>query len=378
MRRFPAFDMPLLVAILLLVVIGIVCVYTASYPRAMADGSDFTFAKLQLQFAALGFVAMAVCMFFPLPVLRRNAMGIGVTATALLALVLFFGVELHGNVNTINLFGFRFQPSELMKVAITLVLASYLASNPRAIKTPRALIVPYLLFLIPLGIIVLQKDLGTASVFGLACLIILAIGGVKFRYWGVPLIVLLALGGVLVISSHRVERIDAWLNPFVDTAASYQPRNALIAIGSGGMTGRGFTESRQKWHYLPAAHNDYIFAIIAEEGGFLWTFVLIFAPYLYLVYRGFTIAHRAPDEFSALLAAGCTTMLVTQAVINMAVVTNLMPCMGINLPFISYGGTSLIASLMLAGLLLNVSRLRVRQAHPAQARITPARRGVEV
>jgi cell division protein FtsW len=130
--------------------------------------------------------------------------------------------------------------------------------------------------------------------------------------------------------------------------------------------------SRQKWFYLPGAHNDYILAIVSEELGFIFTILFLFVPYIFMIFRGFTVAHRAPDEFSALVAAGCTVMLTTQALVNMCVVTNLIPCMGINLPFISSGGTSLIASMMMAGLLLNVSGQRIGQQRRPVAATQPA------
>ena len=126
----------------------------------------------------------------------------------------------------------------------------------------------------------------------------------------------------------------------------------------GGLFGRGFSQGRQKWFYLPASQSDSIFAVVAEELGFLLTLLTIFVPYILLVFRGFSIAHRAPDEFGALVATGATVMLATPALINLAVVLNLMPLLGINLPYISYGGSSMVSSLMMAGLLLNVSSMR--------------------
>jgi len=177
---------------------------------------------------------------------------------------------------------------------------------------------------------------------------------------------------VMKFGGSRIDRIGAWIDPEgTHTNAGYQVMHSLIAVGSGGMLGRGFCQSLQKWSYVPGAQNDSILAIIAEEMGFILTLAVIFLPFTFLAFRGFSIAHRAPDEFSALVAAGATVMLTTQALINMAVALNCIPTTGITLPFISSGGSSLIASMMMAGLLLNVSALRplqLRPGDPAAAR----------
>lgn len=363
MRRVSAFDMPLFLCFLLLVGIGITFVYTASYPRAMAEGSSFALAGKQVIFSLLGLVAMFVCMYTPLDFFRHHAKTIGGLIVVLLFLVLAIGTAKHGNKAWIPIGPFQFQPSEFAKVAIIIVLAVFLAERPWSVRSWKGLFTgPYLIIGVPIILIVCQQDLGTATVLALASIILLAIAGTKFRFWGFPMLALLFLAALVVMTGHRAERIDAWQHPFDETIqASYQPRNSLIAVGSGGVLGRGFCMSRQKWFYLPGAHNDYILAIVSEELGFIFTIIFLFVPYIFMIFRGFTVAHRAPDEFSALVAAGCTVMLTTQALVNMCVVTNLIPCMGINLPFISYGGTSLLASMMMAGLLLNVSGQRSGQ-----------------
>jgi cell division protein FtsW len=208
-------------------------------------------------------------------------------------------------------------------------------------------------------LIILQKDLGTASIVVLSIAIMLVIAGVKARYIVVPLAILAVLMVGIVLSGKRVERNDAWLNAEGNpNGAGFQTLHSLIAVGSGGVLGRGFCLSREKWSFLPAAQNDSILAIIAEELGFFLTIAMLFLPYMFLVFRGFSVAHRAPDEFGALVATGCTVMIGTQALMNMAVALNAIPTMGVNLPFISYGGSSLTASMMMAGLLLNVLSMR--------------------
>lgn len=363
MRRSPTFDMPLFICFIFLVGLGITCVYTASYPKAIVDGgSSFSYAGKQTLFALIGLIAMFACMYTPLSFFHRYARVIGIVTVALLVTVLAFGKATHGNTSWLSLGPFKLQPSELAKVAIIIILAAFLAARPWAVRSWKGLIFgPYLYLGLPLVLIIAQGDLGTATVFAIGGITLLAIAGTRFRFWGVPVLVLLGLGAMVVLTGHRADRIEAWRNP-LDTrnAASFQPRYSLLAIGSGGLFGEGFCQSRAKWS-LPGAHNDYIFAVIAEELGLFLLLLFLFVPFLFLTFRGFTIAHRAPDEFSALVAAGCTVMLVTQTLVNMFVDTNLFPCMGITLPFISYGGSSLMASMMMAGLLLNVSGIRLGQ-----------------
>lgn len=361
MRRFSAFDMTLFIFTIVLVSIGVIAVYTASYPSAMAEGRPFDIAKMQLVYALFGIAVMLFIMLLPMKVIKAVPFFFGVFGIVLLVMLFFWGVEVNGNRNWLEIFGFRFQPSEVMKVCLILVLSKYFAEYSTKYSNLKSVLIAYVIIFIPIGIILAQKDLGTVFIMLLSCSVIFAISGVKLRYWGPILLLMLGAGYLLVTLSHRDGRIEAWRNPFVDSPSSYQPRNALIAIGSGGVFGRGFTKSLQKWHYLPASHNDYIFAIIGEEGGLLFTIVIILFPYAVFIYRGFQIANCAPDQFSAILAASGTAFLAVPAVVNMAVVTNLLPCMGINLPFISYGGTSLIASLLIVGLILNVSRQRAKE-----------------
>ncbi|MHB9131272.1 MAG: FtsW/RodA/SpoVE family cell cycle protein [Armatimonadota bacterium] len=373
MRRVPAFDMPLFLCFLILIGLGITFIYTASYPKAMvlpeAGGNSSYFAMRQAVFVVCGLLAMFACILVPLERLRELKWWIfGAVIISLLGLFPFAAAT-HGNINWYKLGPVQIQPSEFAKVGLVLVLSAYLASRPWMVKSWRGLLTgPLLIVFVPVVIIVGQRDLGTVFVILMSSVAFLAIAGTKFRFWGYPLLVLGAVGVLVMISGPRVlykvmgaraERFVAWQNP-MDTSIkeSYQPLHSLIAVGSGGLLGRGFCQSREKWFYLPGAQNDYIMAVIAEEIGFLRILLILFVPYLFFIYRGFSIAHRAPDEYTALIASGATAFLAVQALINMAVVLNLLPCMGINLPFISYGGSSIIASMMMAGLILNVSSLR--------------------
>lgn len=371
MRRSTTFDMPLFIGFLLLVGLGIVFIYSASYPKSMSSPIPMGAAGRQVMFAFFGFLLMWLLARVPLEWFHRfSGWIIGITLF-LLVLVLVIGASKFDNRAWIPIGPFQFQPSEFAKVALVVTLAAYLAKKPWMVRTlPGIIRGPMWYLLVPLSLIVLQKDFGTAIVFSAGAISMLALGGMKFRYWGLPVIGLMLFGalvlGVMMSTGHggtRVARIQAWITPFESSIQeSYQPRNSLIAVGSGGLLGRGLCHSRQKWGgSLPEAYNDYIFAIIAEELGFFRVTVFLLLYFLVLS-RGFVIAHRARDEFGALVAGGATTMLGVQALVNIGVVINLIPCMGINLPFISYGGSSIVASMMLAGLILNVSRSRGARA----------------
>jgi cell division protein FtsW len=395
MRRTPSFDMTLFLSLLVLVGVGITFIYSASYPKAMSStdtgGYSFFYALRQIIFAVVGLGLMFAAMFIPLQLLRRWFWGlIGITIAVLLA-VLVFAADKHGNRNFMDIGPIQFQPSEFAKIAIVITLATYLSSRPRAVRSWNDLKAgPIWFVIVPFLLILAEKDLGMTFAITLSTTLILLIAGMKFRWVGVPLLLILVLGGIglgMFSAANRLshgralhslrekvgprfDRILAWINPMDETnPAAYHPRNSLVAIGSGGWVGRGFCQSRQKWFYLPAPHNDYIAAVISEEVGFVGVLLLILVPYGVLIFRGFSIAHCAIDEFSALLAAGCTVMLASSAMVNLMVATNMIPSMGLNLPFVSYGGTSLLASMVMGGLLLNVS---MQQPVAAAAEAAPA------
>jgi len=375
MHRTKTFDIPLFICLLILAGLGIIFIFSSSYPKALISnetgGNASYFVVHQIAFAAVSIVLMLGCMYIPLAALRRMFWGLVGIAGALLMFALVIARAKHGHQSYIVIGPVQFMPSEFVKIALVLTTATFLSQRPWLLKTWKGMWSgPFWFLLIPAGMIALQQDLGTMLVVSAAMSTILLISGAKFRFIGIPLLVGLGLIGLLLASGHAPERVSsrvkAWMNTEdISNPASYHPRVSLLAVGSGGLLGMGFCQSRQKWFYMPAAQNDYIFAITAEEWGFLGILALVFLPFLFIAYRGFTIAHRAPNEYTALVAAGCTVMLLTPAIINMAMVLNCLPSIGVNLPFISYGGSSITSTLMLGGLLLNVSSLRAEQ--PAQA-----------
>jgi cell division protein FtsW len=367
MPRVKSFDIPLLICTLMLAGLGILFIYSASYPKALSsadsDYNGFYYVGHQIVFVLVGLALMVACMYIPLSFWRRIFPWIIGSAGGLLLVALIMSAK-HGHQSYIQIGPVQFMPSEFAKIALVLSMATFLAKRPWTVRTWKGMWNgPYWFWLIPTGLIALEQDIGTMMVIGLALIPILHTAGTKLKFILLPLALAALLGGVLVISGHlptRIsDRVQAWVNPTDKTnQASYHPYHSLIAVGSGGLLGRGLCQSREKWLYLPACQNDYIFAIICEEMGFVGTILLLIVPFAFLFYRGLSIAHSAPDEYSALVAVGCITMLATPMFINIAMVLNCLPSVGINLPFISYGGSSIVVNLMLTGLLLNVSSLQ--------------------
>ena len=279
---------------------------------------------------------------------------------ALLASIFVFGSSAQGATRWVNLGFVSFQPSEIAKVGIIIFYAEYLTRRKDKIKDFKEGFVKPILWLIPIVIIVFifQNHLSATFLICATAIILMFMSGCKISH--LVLIGILAIGAVLFYlletGGFRFERILSFLNPWADTAdTGWQIVQSLYAIGSGGLFGAGLGASKQKYLYLPEPHNDFIFAVLAEELGFFGcAFVIIL--FGIFIWRGIVIAMRAPDTFSSLIAIGIVTMIGLQAIINIAVVTNTMPVTGMPLPFFSYGGTAIIVDLVSVGLLLNISR----------------------
>jgi len=358
-RRAP--DFILFVIVLLLLTVGIVMVYSSSYVYAQVTFDDGAhFLKNQLVWALLGIAAMVVVMNIHYKIYLKWANLIFGAAVILLVVLLIpgVGITVKGATRSIGVGQFTFQPAEIAKLALVIFLAKYLAQNKEKLKELiRGLALPLLLVGGVCGLILLQPDLGTAAtIAGTAFLMMLA-AGARISH----LSFLGLLGGCLValaivVEPYRMKRIMAFRDPWSDPLGNgFQTIQALLAVGSGKLFGAGLGQGRQKFLYLPEQHTDFIFAVLAEELGFIGTtFVLLL--FLAFMWRGLKIAIKAPDSFAALLAAGITIMVVLQAVINIGVVTGSLPITGITLPFISYGGSSLTLNLLGIGILLNISR----------------------
>lgn len=344
----------------LLLALGLIMVLSASsiLARQLYDNS-FAIVQRQLIFAALGLVGAYVVTRVPLRVLRRFILPFLLVSLAL-ALATFtpLGIEVNGNRNWLPVFGpFRLQPSEFLKLALVLWIADHYARRQRLLAKPKFILMPMMLVAaVVAGVVVAQNDLGTALVLFSVVLGMLWVAGLPGRYLGA---VLSAVGVLCVFfvatAPHRVARLLSFLNPLADPENDgYQAVHAMMGFARGGFWGVGLGQSRQKWGSLPEAHTDFILAVIGEELGLVGCLVVL-VLFLLLAVAGVRIATRTTDPFVRYAAAGITVWITAQAVINIAMVLGLLPVIGIPLPLLSYGGSSLLVTLVAAGFLLSFS-----------------------
>jgi len=348
-----------------LISIGTIMVFSSSAYSALVNphiGDQFFFLRRQFFNLFIGFIALIVAMNVHYKILYKFAAPILLITLGLLGFTAFMGQEVGGAGRWINLGIIRFQPSEIAKLAIIIFVAKSLSLNQKYLKDFGRGLLPQLVILgIVCGLVMLQPDLGTTVVIAGTVLLLWAVAGIKILHLAGIAAAGVAAGVALIIDApYRMRRIEAFLNPYADPLGiGFQPIQSLLAIGSGGLLGMGLGQGRQKLLYLPEHHTDFIFAIIGEELGFVGaTFVL--ALFVIFAWRGFRIAITAPDYFTSLLAAGITIMISLQALVNIGVVTGVLPVTGITLPFISYGGTSLIFTMAGVGILLGISRYTTR------------------
>ncbi len=353
---------PLLAAVIALTAIGVVMVYSASSVRAYISTLDpGAQAVQQAIWAVLGLAAMYVASRADFRLLRHVAIPVYVVTLVLLAVVLVpgIGTQVAGSRRWLVLPGVGgFQPAELAKLAICLYLAHWLDRRGTQVRGLRGGLLPFALLVAPGFLLIgLEPDLGTAVVFVLASVSIFFMAGANLVYLSAISGAVGAAAYLMVMSTpYQLQRVQSFFDPFRDPLKSgYNAVQALMALALGGVTGLGLGASRSKYLYLPAPSTDFIFAIIGEEWGLIGTLTVL-ALFMVIAYQGYRIAIHAPDTFSGLLAAGITTWLVAQAVINMMVVSALMPVTGIPLPFISYGGSALTINLVAVGILLSISR----------------------
>ncbi|MEI5906082.1 stage V sporulation protein E [Bacillus spongiae] len=344
-----------------LLALGLVMVYSASAVMAEYNFKDeFFFLKRQMLFAGVGVAAMLFILTIDYWTWRNWAKLMLVVCFILLIVVLIpgIGVERNGSRSWIGVGAFSIQPSEFMKLAMIAFLAKYLSEDQKYITSFKKGVLPALLLVFTaFGLIMLQPDLGTGTVMVGTCIVMIFVAGAKISHFAwLGLLGLLGFVGLVASAPYRIRRITSFLDPWNDPLDSgFQMIQSLYAIGPGGLFGLGLGESRQKYFYLPEPQNDFIFAIIAEELGFIGgTFVLLL--FSLLLWRGIRIALGANDLFGTFLAVGIVSMIAIQVMINVGVVTGLMPVTGITLPFLSYGGSSLTLMLVAVGVLLNISR----------------------
>ncbi|MFB3924451.1 MAG: putative lipid II flippase FtsW [Syntrophales bacterium] len=357
-------DYVLLITTLILVSFGTVMIYSSSSIIATMgkSGDGYFYLKKQLFFFVVGLAAMLALCRIPYEYFKRFAYP-GVAVSLVLLLVLFIprlGVKVGGATRWLNLGFFTFQVTELVKIALILFLAHFLTKNNAQIRELRTgLLMPLTVTAVFLGLIMLQPDFGTAGIVAVVLVCMLFLAGSRIMHLSAMVGVLVPVAVWLVMHKrYRMERIFGFFDPWKDAQKSgFQIIQSFISFGSGGTFGVGLGDGMQKLFYLPEPHTDFILSVIAEESGFIGVAAVIIL-FLVFVFRGFIIAFKAPDLFGTLLAAGLTTLIATEALINIAVVMALVPTKGLVLPFLSYGGSSLIMSMAAVGMLLSISTAR--------------------
>jgi cell division protein FtsW len=343
----------------LLLTIGVVMVYSASSYYAMFMYKDsMLFLKKQLMAAVVGVIAMGFTMSIDYHKLKKYTVAIMIaTIPILLAVFLFPGTN--GAQRWINLGPLSFQPSELAKYVVVLFLARSLELKGEGVKNFKTGILPYLVTSgFYAAIVLAEKNLSIASVIMIVTFLVLfAAGGRVKHLFGIvaPALVAAAVA-FTVLEPYRMKRLMSFTNPWKDPIGDgYQLIQSFYALGAGGVTGLGLGQSRQKTLYMPEPHNDFIFSIIGEELGLIGCICIIIL-FIIFIWRGISVAMKARDTYGTLLAIGITGVVAVQSLINIAVVTGSMPVTGVPLPFISYGGTSLVINMAAIGILLNISR----------------------
>ena len=364
-------DMTFTLVVLLLLAMGIVMMFSASYAIAQnEDKPGYFYALRQVIFGGIGLVMMTIMSFVDYHIWMKKGFAIAVylAAVVLLILVMFIGTDLDtGCKRWINLGFTTFQPSELAKFAIVILFSYLIDRNYDKMKQfiPGTLIY-FILIGAVVGLLMLEPHLSCSLLIIMIGVVLVFVGGAKFWHLGIMVIIaaLLLTAVVFYLINTRgvgyfTTRFETWLHPFdsEDTDGTWQTRQSLIAIGSGGIFGLGLGESRQKYLYLPESENDFVFAIVCEELGLMGAITVILL-FVLLVAQGFHIAAHSKDRFGMLVAVGFTLQIALQAFINIAVVSGMVPNTGISLPFFSYGGTALIMQLMQMGIVLNISRTR--------------------
>jgi cell division protein FtsW len=345
---------------LILVFVGLVMVFSASAVMAKERyGSGYYFLLRQVGWAAAGIAAMVVAMKIDYRRYKHPGWVFSVLgATTLLLISVFFLDRAHNTHRWIHFGGFSLQPSEVAKVAVILFLAYFLENRTNSMHDWRNTLLPSILpTLMFLALIVFEPDLGTAIACAAITACILFVAGLELRYLGYACVAsVVPLYFLVARVAWRWGRIMAFLNPYSDPQGKgFHIIQSLIAVSTGGITGMGFMEGKQKLFYLPEPHTDFIFAVTAEELGLLGSLVLLLLFGIFL-WRGIRTALRTQDMFGRLLAVGITSMVVVQAFINISVVLGMMPTKGIPLPFVSYGGSSLFVTLACVGVLLNITK----------------------
>ena len=354
-------DKVLLIDILLLLVFGLIMIYSASSIWASYKFNDsFHYVKLQLLFMIVGLVIVKIVSKISYKTYYDKSNIILGICFILLILVLIPGIGKirNGSRSWFGIGPFGIQPSEFAKLGLIIFTSKYLSKSNKFLKSYKNGVFPILgILLVFFGLIMLQPDLGTGMVLVVTIVSLLFIAGVNMKFFiGGGLLGIIGIIVLIIIAPYRMDRITAFINPWKDPLGTgFQIIQSLYAIGPGGLLGRGYLNSIQKQFYLPEPQTDFIFSIIAEEFGIVGAFIVVILFVIFLI-RGINIALKSKDSFSKYLAFGITFQIIFQAIMNLMVVVGLIPVTGVTLPFLSYGGSSLLISMICVGILLNISK----------------------
>ena len=355
------YDIILFIATMLLISFGLIMIYSSSSIWAEYKFNDsFKYVKHQLLFFIIGLILMIRISKIDYNFYYKKSNVIIGICFVLLILVLIPGIGSirNGSRSWFGIGSFGIQPSEFMKIALIIFTAKYLQDNEKSLKNIKKGVVPIIsiLFLI-FGLIMLQPDFGTGMIIVVSILCMMFVAGINIKFFiGLGLVGVVGIVGLILIAPYRMNRITSFINPWTDPLGTgFQIIQSLYAIGPGGILGQGFLNSRQKQFYLPEPQTDFIFSIISEEFGFLGV-VIVSTLFIIILYRGIKIALNTKDLFSKYLSFGIIFQILIQAIMNLMVVIGLIPVTGVTLPFLSYGGSSLLISMMSIGILLNISK----------------------
>ena len=351
----------LIISIIIITLFGALMIYSASSVWAEYKFNDqYKYLKSQLIFLVLGYLIMILISKFPYQNYKKLSNIIFLVTTSLLVLVLIPGIGTvrNGSRSWFGLGGFGIQPSEFTKLSLIIFTAKYLENNERDLKSIKKGVLPILgVLLLVFALIMLEPDFGTGVVIVMTIVVLLFVSGVNLNFFvKIGILGLIGVVVLIIIAPYRTQRIISFLNPWSDPLGSgFQIIQSLYAIGPGGLLGLGLGNSIQKHFYLPEPQTDFIFSIISEEFGFLGI-LIVAVLFLTIITTSFKIATKCEDKFGKYLAFGITFSLAFQAMLNLMVVVGLIPVTGVTLPFLSYGGSSLLISLTSIGILLNINK----------------------
>ena len=367
-RYWRNFDWPLLIAVIALIAFGMLIIYSASFSKQISLNRDpFYYVKRQAIGAVIGFICLAAVLIIDYRAWRRWTKPIYLITIGLLGAIFFLGTSAYGSQRWIGFGPLTIQPSEIAKIALIVILAKYLEEENNIAGWK--ILIPFALVSIPMALILHQPDVGTSMIFIGITFSMLFLAGARVKHLVIIGLTGLAVGCAAIFASmqgwieiikpYQINRLLVFINPHADpTNTGWNVIQSMIAIGSGGFLGKGlFSGPQNQLRFLPANHTDFVFSVVAEELGFVGSVGLLLL-YLFLIWRGLRIAILAKDSFGMLLAAGCTSMFFFHLIINVGMTLGIMPVTGLPLPFVTYGGNTLMTNLIAIGILLNVGLRR--------------------